>query len=318
MRRTIVVDAGCDLSDADRRALGIELWPIEIVHPHAVRSDVRDERELLQHFARGTDDLLEASTRPMELSRARAKLMEFATRHDELLYIAIMTTRSPAMAQAKQASDTLPISLKTERKVRSLPKFEFQTQDSHQLFAGYAWVAAYAAIEMRAQNWTLLETQTAIEKLSATMSGYLVPGELKTIRERAMRKGEKSVSFLGYALGTALDIKPVIACRNGLTNAVGRIRGWEHAVNEVVQSIMRLIERGELLYPMVTIAYGGNLRELFPIACLNQLEQVCRKHQVRLLRSMMSTTGVVNVGAGGFSIAVCARSTPYGDFSALK
>ncbi len=296
----------------------MELWPIEIVHPNAVRLDARDERDLQEHFERGTDDLLEASTRPMETSRARAKLMEFATRHDELLYVAIMTTRSPAMAQAKQACDTLPISLKTERKVRSLPKFEFQTQDSHQLFAGYAWIGAYAAIEMRANQWTLEQTKAAIENVGTNMSAYLVPGTLKTIRERAMRKGEKSVGFFGYALGTALDIKPVIACRNGLTNAVGRVRGWEHAINEVVRSVMDLIERGALIYPLVTVAYGGNLRDLLSIACVNQLDQMCRKNNVRLLRSMMSTTGIVNVGAGGFSIAICAKNTPYGDFSVLK
>jgi hypothetical protein len=33
---------------------------------------------------------------------------------------------------------------------------------------------------------------------------------------------------------------------------------------------------------------------------------------------MMSVTGLVNVGAGGFSIAVCTREVPYGDFNLLQ
>jgi hypothetical protein len=39
---------------------------------------------------------------------------------------------------------------------------------------------------------------------------------------------------------------------------------------------------------------------------------------VTLMRSMMSITGVVNVGAGGLAVAVAADDTPYGDFSQLK
>ncbi len=317
MRRAIVVDAGCDLSEADRRALGIELWPIEILHPSHTEVDTRDEKQLLETYAKGTEHLLAATTRPMELARARAKLMEFATRQDECLYLSIMTTRSPAMTHAKQAADSLPISLKTERKVRSLPPFRFVTRDSHQLFSGYAWIGAFAAMKLQ-EGLGIDDVAAAVEKITPKMAGYLIPGELRTIRERAMRKGEKSVGFFAYAIGTALDIKPIIACRNGLTNAVGRVRGFEQAVSEVFTSIMQQIERDQLLFPLVTLVYGGNLKDLFHIPAVNQLDQLCRKKNIKLVRSMMSITGVVNVGAGGLAIAVASQETPYGDFSLLK
>jgi fatty acid-binding protein DegV len=317
MRRAIVVDAGCDLSDAVRRSLGIEMWPIEIVHPDRIETDTRDEAELLSIYRRGTNALLEASTRPLELSRARAKLMEFTTRHDELLYVSIMSTRSPAKTHAKQAADSLPLSLKTERKLRNLPPFKFMTADSHQLFSGYGWIGAYAAKQLQ-DGRNLEEIQADIETITPKMSGYLIPGELKTIRERAMRKGEKSVGFLQYALGTALDVKPIIACRNGLTNAVGRVRGFEAAIKEVINPIMALIESNQLAYPLITLVYGGDLNDLNRMASINALDQACRKNGVTLMRSMMSITGVVNVGAGGLAVAVAADDTPYGDFSQLK
>jgi fatty acid-binding protein DegV len=316
-RRAIVVDAGCDLSEAVRKSLGIEMWPIEIVHLDRVELDVRDERSLLSTYQTGTEQLLDASTRPLELSLARAKLMEFTTRHDEMLYVSIMTTRSPANAHAKQAADSLPLSLRTERKLRGLPNFRFVTADSHQLFSGYAWIGAYAAMQLKAGRD--LETIIAdIEAITPKLSGYLIPGELKTIRERAMRKGEKSVGFLQYALGTALDIKPVIACRNGLTNAVGRIRGFENAVQTLIGKAIEMINSHQLSVPLMTLVYGGDLQDLNRIAAINQLEQACRKHGVQLLRSMMSMTGLVNVGAGGLAIALASEQTPYGDFSLLK
>ena len=128
----------------------------------------------------------------------------------------------------------------------------------------------------------------------------------------------KSVGFLGYALGTALDIKPIIACRSGKTGAVGRVRGFENALNEVVGAIIGQIEQGQLLEPLITLVYGGELSGLAQYAVLTQLEAACRKHNVRLLRSMMSVTGLVNIGAGGFSIALCSKVHPYGNFALLK
>jgi fatty acid-binding protein DegV len=322
MRRAIVVDAGCDLSETDRKLLGIEVWPIEIVYPARTEVDTRDEKALkLMYSAKTTDRLLEASTRPMQMGSARAKLMEFATRQDELLYIAIMTTRSPAMLHAKQAAESLPLSLRTERKVRGLPNFRFATSDSHQLFAGYAWVGAFAALrlaEYKTKADAFAHALVDVENASKNLSGYLIPGELKTIRERAMRKGEKSVGFFGYALGTALDIKPVIACRGGITGAVARVRGFDNAIHELVSAIIRQIDQGLVIHPLITIVYGGELSALNRLAIINQLDAVCRSHSIKLLRSMMSVTGLVNVGAGGFSIAVCTREVPYGDFNLLQ
>ncbi len=321
MRRAIVVDAGCDLSELERKALGIELWPIAIVHPAVVEVDVRDESALFALYRKGTDALSDASSKPVEQFVARAKLMEYATRQDELLYLAIMSARSPAMQHAKQAADSLPISLKTERKIRKLPNFRFVIYDSQQLFAGYAWLGAYAALQLQAHGqaeYGIDDTIKDIDQVANNLSGYLIPGELKTIRERAMRKGEKSVGFFGYALGTALDIKPIIACRSGKTGAVARVRGFENALNAVVGAIIAQIEHGQLLVPLIAVVYGGELSTLAKYSVLNQLESICRKHNVRLLQSMMSVTGLVNVGAGGFSIALCSKVHPYGDFALLK
>ena len=321
MRRAIVVDAGCDLSERERKALGIELWPIAIVHPAAAEIDVRDENALCALYRKGADSLSEASSKPVEQFVARAKLLEYTTRQDELLYLAIMSARSPALQHAKQAADSLPIALQTERKIRKLPNFRFVAHDSQQLLAGYAWLGAYAALRLRVHaqaEYAIQDTITDVEHAAKNVSGYLIPGQLKTIRERAMRKGEKSVGFLGYALGTALDIKPIIACRSGKTGAVGRVRGFENALNEVVGAVIRQIEQGQLLEPLITLVYGGELSGLAQYSVLEKLEIACRKHSVRLLRSMMSVTGLVNIGAGGFSIGLCSKVHPYGNFALLK
>ena len=130
MRSTLVVDSGCDIPDSVRKHLGIELWPIEIIYADRTEPDLRDESQLSRLVIR-PELLSDASTRPMPLGQARAKLMEFATRHDKLLYLSIMGSRSPALEQAQQAVTTLPISLKTERKLRNLPAFDFLDRKAH-------------------------------------------------------------------------------------------------------------------------------------------------------------------------------------------
>jgi fatty acid-binding protein DegV len=316
MRKALIVDAGCDLSEATRKALGMEMWPIEIVHPDGNFLDTRDEGALLTMYQRGTEHLLAASTQPMDIGRARAKLMEYTTRQDELLYLSIMTTRSPAMAQAKTAGDSLPLSLKTERKLRNMNQFRHMVADSAQLFAGYA-LMALAAHEFLQQR-PLEDCGRLIAEFGNSVSGYLIPGELRTIRERAMKKGEKSVSLFGYALGTALDIKPLIAARQGKTAAVTKIRGYDNAINSLVDAVIEQIKAGVVSFPAITLVYGGPLNELEAMPAVRKLREAASAQQIAIYTSMMSMTGVINVGPGGFSLALASKAPPLGDFDLLK
>lgn len=319
MRRTIVVDAGCDLSEADRKALGIELWPIEIIRVSGNFLDQRDEQQLMQFYARD-ESFADANTRPMELYQSRARLLDFCNLYDEVLYLSVLTSRSPALQKAKAAADSLPISINTERKVRQLPLFRFVGLDSTQVFAGYAWLGAYAAIRLRANSAQLnaLElTGNDIKAALKNVTSYLIPGQLKTIRERAAAKGEKSVGWLGYAISTALDIKPIIACREGKTGVVARPRGTDSARKELIAAIINQVESGTLVHKLITLVYGGDLSALNHMVDINLLGQACRKHGITLLKSMMSVTGLVNVGLGGISISISTEKPAIGDFSEL-
>lgn len=320
MRRAIVVDAGCDLSETDRKALSIELWPIEIIRPGGNFLDLRDEQQLQQIYLRD-ESFADANSRPMELYQSRARLLDFCNSYDEMLYLSVLNSRSPALQKAKTAVDSLPISINTERKVRQMPPFRFVGLDSTQVFAGYAWIGAYGAIRLRANAAQLNApelTSNDIKAVQKNVISYLVPGHLKTIRERALAKGDKSVGWLGYALSTALDIKPVIACREGKTGVVARPRGAESARKELISAIIAHVESGLLVHKLITVVYGGELSALNHMVDINLLSQACRKHGITLLKSMMSITGLVNVGAGGLSIALASETPPFGEFSELR
>ena len=313
IRRGVVVDAGCDLSTLDLKRLGIAVWPIEVVRVGSKTLDLRDDAataEFYAHFEPGA-----AQTHPAPPAIAREQLMALAENHDHLLFVGIAASRSPVLQSAKQAFDQLPPAMHSGRKVRHLPPLDFAEVDSQQLFAGHALVAAQAAEWL--QTMDLATTVKRLRTLIPTVYCYNVPADLKTVRARARLKGDASVSFFSYALGSALDIKPIVLCHCGRTGAVERIRGFERGVARVVEAAKQAMGEG-LQVPLISVVYGGPLPELEQLAPFRDLEAACQRYGVRLLTATMGITGVANVGPGSLSIAFTATRAPIGNVDALS
>src|SRR3546814_10057775 len=54
--------------------------------------------------------------------------------------------------------------------------------------------------------------------------GYMVPRDLHYLRVRGQKKGDRSVGWVGAALGTMLDIKPIIRGYRNETGPVAKLR----------------------------------------------------------------------------------------------
>src|SRR3546814_2742978 len=77
--------------------------------------------------------------------------------------------------------------------------------------------------------------RTRLEQLASSTYGYLVPRDLYYIRNRARAKGHRSVSLFSAALGTALDIKPVLRGSRGDTGPVAKVQGFDAAPQTMVE-----------------------------------------------------------------------------------
>ena len=66
---------------------------------------------------------------------------------------------------------------------------------------------------------------------------------------RAQRKGDRSVGLLSAALGTALDIKPVLHCNRGETAPVAKVKGFDTAVQKLFSCRQRRSRRRGLMTP---------------------------------------------------------------------
>jgi len=309
----VVVDAGCDLSTADLQRLGIAVWPIEVVRGGSTTLDVRDDAATGAFYAHFEPGL--AQTRPASPAVAREHLLALTEHHDHLLFVGIAASRSPVLQGAKQAFDQLPPAMKSGRKVRNLPPLAFIEVDSQQLFAGHALVAAQAAEWLKTMD--LATTAQRLRTLIPTVYCYNVPADLKTVRARARLKGDASISFFSYALGTALDLKPIVLCHGGRTGAVERIRGFERGVARVVDAAKLAMGEG-LQVPLISVVYGGPVAELQQLAPFRDLEAACQRYGVQLITATMGITGVANVGPGSLSIAFTATRPPIGSIDALS
>ena len=133
------------------------------------------------------------------------------------------------------------------------------------------------------------------------LCGYMVPGDLYYIRNRGMKKGEKSIGLFTYAVGSALDIKPVIQSYRGDTQPVAKVMGYERAVEKMFSHVARQIERG-ISTRHLCISYGGDPARIPRLPGYAALAQVARENGIEILNSIMSATAAVN--AGGECVAI--------------
>jgi fatty acid-binding protein DegV len=178
--------------------------------------------------------------------------------------------------------------------------------DTRSLFAGQG-VSAVEATRMIAADAGPGQIRERLSELSAQTYAYALPRDLHYLRARGRKKGDRSVGLLSATLGTALDIKPILQCFQGETGPVAKARGFEQGAAMLFRHAAAAVQRG-LLVPVVCVSYGGELAELETLRGYNELTETCAAAEVTLYQSVMSITGMVNVGTGAVTIGYAAAA----------
>ena len=130
--------------------------------------------------------------------------------------------------------------------------------DSKTLFTGQG-VVVYEALRLLQGGQAEVafdRLRQHVENFSQDVHAYLVPQDLYYVRARAHQKGDKSVGWFKYQMGTMLDIKPILE----LTAA--RPKRWtlswfRQRREETVRDGHRGHRKG-LLTKVVCMSYAGN------------------------------------------------------------
>jgi len=310
MRIGLVVDSACDLPGSFIERNHIEILPITVKIGDAVLADHRNEQATLEflhsHVAeRGA----EAETMPFSVEQIRdVFLNKLVIDYDYVFCLTVTRNRSPIHDNAMQASFVI---LNDYRPMRNAAghtsPFALRVIDTQSLFAGQG-VTAVEAIRMIRDGDGVAKIRARLENLAINTHAYMVPRDLMYLRSRTRAKGDKSVSLFSATLGSALDIKPVLHCNRGETEPVAKIRGWDAAVQRLFAFGAERVRAG-LMTPTICLSFGGELEEMRSLPGYASLIDSCRDAGIEVFESVMSLTGMVNVGKG--SLVMGFASEPH-------
>ncbi|TXH75650.1 MAG: DegV family EDD domain-containing protein [Lysobacteraceae bacterium] len=307
MRIGIVVDSACDLPWSFIERNRIEILPISVKIGNVVLADHRNEQATLQFLdSQVAARSAEAETMPYSVGQIRdVFLRKLVIDYDYVFCLTITKTRSPIHDNARQASFVILNDYKPIRVAAGhATPFALRVIDSQSLFAGQG-VGAVEAVRMIAAEESVANIRARLDRLALDTHAYMVPRDLLYLRSRAKTKGDKSVSLVSATLGTAMDIKPVLHCSRGETGPVAKIRGFDTAVRRLFQFAVERVRAG-LSTPTLCMSYGGELDEMRKLPGYNSLVDVCRETGVEVFESVMSLTGMVNVGKGALTLGFAA------------
>ena len=303
MRIGIVVDSACDLPLEYLQQHNIVILPITVRIGEAVLADHRDEQATLSFLhAHVAERGHEAETTPFTVNQIRDLFLgQLVIDYDHVFCMTITKTRSPIHENAMQASFAILNDYKPVRQAAGFNSpFALRVIDTQNLFAAQG-VTAVEAVRMRDAGASVQQIREKLETLAANTHGYMIPRDLYYLRARARTKGDRSVGLLSAALGSALDIKPVLYGHAGNTEPVAKIKGFDNAVEQMFKFTGNRVMAG-LMTPTVCVSYGGELDELRALPGYAQMKEVCAGHGVTVYESVMSLTGMVNVGKGAVTV----------------
>jgi DegV family protein with EDD domain len=314
MRIGIVADASCDLPADFYREHGIGILPITIRLGDEQLVDERDPATTLRFYAEQLADKgFDAETVALSAEQIRGRFLErLVLDYDYVFCITITATRSPIFENATKASFAILTDYKTPRSAAGVSgPFALRVVDSRNMFCGTGVLAAEAA-RLVGKGAQPNEIRKRLDELRDHICGYMVPGDLYYIRNRGIKKGEKSVGLISYAIGSALDIKPVILCYRGETQPIAKIRSYERAVERMFEHVARQIETG-IDTQHVCISYGGDPALVSGLPGYERMAAVARDKGISILTSIMSATAAVNTGARCVAVAYGGELRSFGD-----
>ena len=303
MRIGVVVDSACDLPRAFLDQNTVAVLPITLRIGDHTFHDNRDvavtQSFYREHFGQRGQD---AETSPFTVEQIRDLFLQrLVLEYDHVLVLTIAASRSPIHDNAQQAALAILTAYKTARKkAGQAGPFTVRVIDTQNLFAGQG-VTAVEAVRLIKAGASINDVRERVEALVPQTYGYMLPRDLYSLRARAQKKGDRSVGWLSVAVGSALDIKPLIRGNRGKTSAVAQLRGFDEGARKLLDFAGERVSAG-LLTPTLCLSYGGELKEMEALPGYVELMARCRARKVEVFASVMSMTGAINVGEGALAI----------------
>lgn len=305
MRIGVVVDSSCDLPPEFVRQNNIRVLPSTIRVDSELFTDERNEEATLAFYESHIGDKThDAETFPFTVEQTmNLFLSQLVLDFDYVFCIPVWKARSKVYENVTRASFAILSSYRKHRAAAGTNgPFAMRVIDSKALFTGVAVQAAEASALAR-EGRQHADIRSHLIELSDHTVAYMVPSDLAYIRKRTLKRGEKSIGFATYLIGSALDIKPVLSLYREQTQPVAKLRGFDAAVEKMFTHVAAVLRDGKLISRHVCVSYGGNPAEVLGMPGFIGLQQACAKRGLQLMTTFMGASAAVNVGAGAVTVS---------------
>ena len=315
MRVGLIVDSACDLPYEFSRKHDLFVLPVTAVIDGQTYIDEHDPVRTQEFYQSG---LLQkghhAETHAFSAEQIHDLFMEkIVTEFDVAICETVTRSRSLIFQNATEAMNSVMGHYHEARHASGREgKFSMRVIDSKQIFAGQGLLAAHT-LRLIEQKLSKKALRNEVDTFTDRIYTCVVPGELHYMRERARRRGDKSVSALVAFLGKALNITPVIFGQGAEGQPVAKTRSFDVAVEKVMNYATARVEAG-LLTPYVSLSCGLTWTEIEDLPGLNRLRDACEKNGVELLLSQMGITSSIYIGPGSLCLALAAEPHEFSDF----
>lgn len=312
MRIGLVVDSACDLPASYLREHEIEIMPISLRLGTERFVDLRDPQATVEfHNKIISGSGLDAQSEPFSVEDIRDLFLDrLVARFDRVLVISVASTRSEIYNNATQASFAVLKEYRERRRAAGVEgTFMLRVVDSGQLFTGEGVLVWELVRKLQAEPDIPFDAlRRHAEEFKEQVFAYAVPQDLSYLRGQARGRGDQSVGWLQFQVGSLLDVKPIVEAHRGETRPIAKVRRFKAAVVQVMQRAIERIESGKLIAPVVVMSYAGDPVEIHGFSAYARLRRRAQEAQVALLESPMSTTAGVYLGPGAFSLGYAAQN----------
>jgi len=312
MRIGLVVDSACDLPLEYLQKNDITILPITVRIGDAVLADHRDERATLEFLRTQIAERgHEAETMPYTVEQIQDLFLKrLVIDYDYVFCMTITRTRSPIFDNAQQASFAILNDYKPVRTAAGHDTpFALRVIDTQNLFSAQG-ILAVEAVRLRDAGEGAPKIRARLEYLAMHTHGYLVTRDLYYLRNRPRTQGDPRLSPLTAPPATAPALQPVPHSHPAPTGPAAKIKGFDAAVVKLFDFVCARVESG-LMTPTVCLSYGGELSEMRALPGYDKLRATCAAHNVEVFETVMSLTGMVNVGKGAVVVGFAAESAPF-------
>lgn len=315
MRVGLIVDSACDLPYDFSRKHDLFVLPVTAKIDHQTYIDEHDPVRTQEFYQSG---LLQkghhAETQAYSARQIHDLFMEkIVTNYDVAICETVTRSRSLIFQNATEAMNSVMAHYQKVREAAGVPgKFSMRVIDSKQIFAGQGLLAAHT-LKLIGRKVSKNALRHEVDTFTDCIYTCVIPRDLHYIRERARRRGDKSVSALVAFLGKALNITPVIFGQGAEGQPVAKTRNFDVAVEKVMNYAIGRIEAG-LLTPYVCLSCGLSWTEIEDLPGLNRLRDACERNGVELLLSQMGITSSIYLGPGSLCLALAAEPHGFRDF----